>query len=73
VSEGLVQAAVLLGRRLGARVFAQGLETAAQKRVLERLGCAEAQGPFFGAAPSAAAAGERLREARLEGPPRAEP
>lgn len=48
LSASLVQTAVLLGRTLGAGVFAQGVETDEQRRVLEALGCTQAQGPLFG-------------------------
>jgi EAL domain-containing protein (putative c-di-GMP-specific phosphodiesterase class I) len=43
----IVRAAVDLGRELGIRVVAEGVETAAQRQALSRLGCTSAQGFLF--------------------------
>lgn len=43
----IVRATVALGRELGLRVVAEGVETAEQRRVLAALGCAAAQGYHF--------------------------
>jgi diguanylate cyclase (GGDEF)-like protein/PAS domain S-box-containing protein len=56
LSASLVESAVLIGRSLRAQVFAEGLQTPAQRRVLERCGCTVAEGPLFGAALSEEAA-----------------
>jgi diguanylate cyclase (GGDEF)-like protein len=52
--ETLTEAVVMLGRRLGLHVLAEGVETAAEMAVVRRLGCTCAQG-FHLARPLAAA------------------
>ena len=54
----LLTAVTAVARGLKLRVCAQGVETAAQLELLERLGCAEAQGFHLGPA------GRRPRDAR---------
>jgi EAL domain-containing protein (putative c-di-GMP-specific phosphodiesterase class I) len=44
----IVHAAVEAGHALGCTVLAEGVETAEQVRLLEDIGCDEAQGQFFG-------------------------
>lgn len=44
----VVEAIVALGRRLGRRVLAEGIETAAQRDAVAAAGCDEAQGFLFG-------------------------
>jgi len=44
----IVRAVATLGRSLGMRVTAEGIETAAQLACLEELGCDEGQGYFLG-------------------------
>lgn len=62
----LVAALVAFGRRLGARVVAEGVETAAQLALLREMGCDAAQGFLFGppadlaSVPDAAGVMERL-------------
>jgi diguanylate cyclase (GGDEF)-like protein len=46
-AHAVVQGAVELGRRLGARVVAEGVETTAQRSALIDLGCQVAQGYHF--------------------------
>jgi diguanylate cyclase len=46
-AEAIVQTTVELGRRLGMRVVAEGVETAEQRRALAELGCSAAQGFLF--------------------------
>ena len=43
----IVNAVIGLGKSLGFRVIAEGIETESQARLLERLGCHEIQGYFF--------------------------
>ena len=62
VSTVLVRTAVQLGRTLGAEVYAQGVTSAEQRRVLARLGCTHLEGPLVGAACSGAAAADLLRQ-----------
>ena len=45
--EALIEAVVTLGRRLGKRVVAEGVETKAQMDFLRYLGCDDAQGYLF--------------------------
>ncbi len=47
-SRAMVAALVELGRRLGLRVVAEGIEHEEQRAVLEALGCHLGQGPHFG-------------------------
>jgi EAL domain-containing protein (putative c-di-GMP-specific phosphodiesterase class I) len=58
-----------VARGLKLRVSAQGVETAAQLALLERLGCAEAQGFHLAPPAPAAAVAEQLgaRPARTGG------
>ena len=44
----IAEMVVGLGRRLGMRVLAEGVETPEQVSTLQRLGCDEAQGWFYG-------------------------
>ena len=46
-AEAVVRGAVELGARLGARVVAEGVETAEQRAALIALGCTSAQGYHF--------------------------
>ena len=48
VAEILVGGFVRMGEGLGARLIAEGVETEAQRRHLQRLGCRYAQGFLFG-------------------------
>jgi len=43
----IVHAAVEAGHALGCAVLAEGVETAEQVRLLDEIGCDEAQGPYF--------------------------
>ncbi len=61
VSAVLVETAVRLGHSFGAEVYAQGVTSAAQRRVLAQLGCTRLEGPLVGAACSGAAAADLLR------------
>jgi diguanylate cyclase (GGDEF)-like protein len=58
----IIRTAVDLGRQLGVRVVAEGVETAAQRRALRALGCAMAQGRHLVPPLRGEAATERLRE-----------
>lgn len=60
LSASLVEATVLLGHTLGVQVFAQGVQTDEQRRLLAKLGCTQAQGPLFGEPLSAEAVTELL-------------
>ena len=44
----IVRAVAMLGRSMGMRMTAEGIETAAQLACLEELGCDEGQGYFLG-------------------------
>lgn len=57
--------ALALGRELGLRVIAEGVENAAQLRQLQQLGCDCAQGYLFGAPLDASQIGTFLRGAPL--------
>ena len=59
-ADAFVEAFAGLGRRLGKRVVACGVETRAQLELLRASGCEEAQGPFF----AHGRAGETARAAR---------
>ena len=57
----IVASAILdLGRTLGLRVIAEGIETAAQREVLAELGCELGQGFLFGRPAASHEAGRRL-------------
>lgn len=58
----IVRAVVGLGRSLGYRVVAEGIENEAQLDFLNSLGCDEGQGWYFGRPLSVGAATERLRD-----------
>ena len=45
--DALMEAVVTLGRRLGKRVVAEGVETASQLDYLRAIGCDDAQGYFL--------------------------
>ncbi len=59
--ETLIEAMVDLGHRLGKRVVAEGVETAAQLEHLRGIGCDEAQGFFFSPPSAPAELGAFLR------------
>ncbi|MER2605922.1 MAG: EAL domain-containing protein [Siculibacillus sp.] len=61
-SRAIVEALVRLGRGLGKEIVAEGIETEAQQRVLEELGCALGQGHLFGRGADAAATAAAWRE-----------
>ena len=44
----LIDVVVILGRRLGMMITAEGVETEAQRRILVQLGCQTLQGYYFG-------------------------
>jgi EAL domain-containing protein (putative c-di-GMP-specific phosphodiesterase class I) len=43
----IVQAMIAMGRSLGVKVSAEGVETAEQEKMMRDLGCEEAQGYFY--------------------------
>ena len=57
----IVQAVVGLGRNLGMKVVAEGVETPSQEQFLRELGCPLGQGYLFGKAMSARFKEQRLR------------
>ncbi len=61
----IVQAAIGLGRALGIKVIAEGVETQAQLEVLAASGCRYVQGYYFSRPVSAKRAAELLRLGRL--------
>jgi EAL domain-containing protein (putative c-di-GMP-specific phosphodiesterase class I) len=64
-----VAAAVIsIGRALGMRVIAEGVETHQQASTLRDLGCAEAQGYYF-SRPLTACAIDAYLDRTLAGPP----
>ena len=71
-SAAIMRTAVDLGHRLGARVVAEGVETAEQLELLRRAGCDEAQGYLFSRplAPDDLAAWLRARNDREPFTPR---
>jgi diguanylate cyclase (GGDEF)-like protein/PAS domain S-box-containing protein len=66
----LLTAVTAVARGLKLRVSAQGVETPAQIALLERLGCAEAQGFHFGPPVAPATLAEQLDARRGAGGPR---
>lgn len=64
----IVQAILALGSSLGLEIIAEGVETPAQRELLLRLGCAQAQGYLFAPPVSAAEVGRRLVHERLAPP-----
>lgn len=60
----IVVAVTDLAHVLGLAVTAEGVETAMQRRVLQRIGCDQAQGFFFAGPMSAAALGELIAAGR---------
>ena len=66
-SDKVITAAIILVvHNLGGRVTAAGVENEAQRATLAALGCDAAQGPFFGAATSAAEFVDRATSGTLE-------
>ncbi len=63
----IVRATLALGRALGLTTLAEGVETPAQAELLLELGCAQAQGYYFGRPMSAEVISERLIEQRRDG------
>jgi EAL domain-containing protein (putative c-di-GMP-specific phosphodiesterase class I) len=59
----IVKAIVDLARNLELEVVTEGVETAAQASMLERLGCTQAQGYLYGRPAPAESISERLRAA----------
>jgi diguanylate cyclase (GGDEF)-like protein/PAS domain S-box-containing protein len=68
----IVESILALARTLHTSVVAEGIETEAQARELERLGCTHAQGFLFSRAVSAASAEAIVQAGRPLGPKRAE-
>src|SRR5688572_30867918 len=68
----IVESILALARTLHTTVVAEGIETEAQARELERLGCTRAQGYLFSRAVSAAAAEAIVMAGIPLGPKRAE-
>ena len=68
----IVESILALARTLHTSVVAEGIESEAQARELERLGCTHAQGFLFSRAVSAAAAEAIIMTGRPLGPRRAE-
>jgi diguanylate cyclase (GGDEF)-like protein len=64
----IVRAVAALGRSLGMKTTAEGVETEAQRDRIRAEGCTEIQGYLTGRPMSAAAAAELLNEPVLEGP-----
>ena len=58
----IVETVVLLGKKLGLEVVAEGVETEPQAAQLQLLGCVRAQGYLYGRPFDAEAARQRLRE-----------
>jgi diguanylate cyclase (GGDEF)-like protein/PAS domain S-box-containing protein len=56
----IIRATLALGRALGLTTLAEGVETKVQAELLLRLGCAQAQGYYFGRPMSAQAITERV-------------
>jgi EAL domain-containing protein (putative c-di-GMP-specific phosphodiesterase class I) len=58
----VVTAPSSLGRRFGARVIAEGVETEEQLERARKAGCVEAQGFLFGQPAAAAVIGKQLHD-----------
>jgi EAL domain-containing protein (putative c-di-GMP-specific phosphodiesterase class I) len=58
----IVKAIVSLGRALGLKTVAEGIENEDVREVLRKLGCNMGQGFLFGKAAPAAVTSERLRQ-----------
>lgn len=63
----ITRAIIALGRSLGLRIIAEGVETAPQAELLLREGCHEAQGYFYSRPVTAAAVPDLLRGTLLPG------
>lgn len=63
----ITRAIIALGRSLGLRIIAEGVETAAQAKLLLREGCHEAQGYYYSRPVAAAAVPDLLRGSLLLG------
>jgi EAL domain-containing protein (putative c-di-GMP-specific phosphodiesterase class I) len=63
----IVRAAISLGRELGIRVIAEGVETAYQLNLLAAAGCKLIQGFYFSPPVPASAMAQLLRQGRLQG------
>ena len=66
----IVRLVVAMGRRMGLRVVAEGVETEGERAVLERLGCDVGQGYGLGRPMPATALEQFLEDAALRGPER---